>query len=157
MVSGAFLPDMSVSMNLSQRISSKHAKLPSSSSMARTLKTALISRESSANTTWTALPNCLKVLQLLRGGSYSREELYFEPTIVYPANWSAPVMETEIFGPILPIMAYSDLESILDIIKRRPRSLAAYIFSTDQQTIDRFLHAFPLEAVLSIRQSFIAS
>jgi aldehyde dehydrogenase (NAD+) len=76
------------------------------------------------------------------GGSYNREERHFEPTIVYPANWSAPIMETEIFGPILPIMTYTDLDAVLEVVKRKPHSLAAYIFSADQRSIDRFVHGF---------------
>lgn len=76
------------------------------------------------------------------GGTHSREERYFAPTIVYPADWSAPIMSTEIFGPILPIMTYRDLEPVMETIKLQPRSLAAYVFSSDQTTIDAFIHGF---------------
>jgi aldehyde dehydrogenase (NAD+) len=79
---------------------------------------------------------------VVAGGTYSREERYFEPTIVYPADWSAPIMSTEIFGPILPIMTYSNLETVMETIKQQPRSLTAYVFSSDQTTIETFIHGF---------------
>jgi aldehyde dehydrogenase (NAD+) len=79
---------------------------------------------------------------VVEGGNYSREERYFAPTIVYPADWSAPLMSTEIFGPILPIMTYRDLKPVIETIKQQPRSLTAYVFSSDRTTIDAFIHGF---------------
>ncbi len=79
---------------------------------------------------------------VVAGGTYDRSSRYFAPTIVYPADWSQPIMAAEIFGPILPILTYSDLDATIEIIKRRPRSLAAYVFSNDQPTVDRFVHGF---------------
>jgi aldehyde dehydrogenase (NAD+) len=79
---------------------------------------------------------------VVAGGTYDRSSRYFAPTIVYPADWSQPIMASEIFGPILPVLTYADLDATIEIIKRRPRSLAAYVFSNDKPTVDRFVHGF---------------
>jgi len=73
------------------------------------------------------------------GGTGDVEGRYFDPTILYPVAWSDKVMEDEIFGPILPVLTYRSLNEALREIARRPRPLAAYVFSRNQATIDRFI------------------
>lgn len=73
------------------------------------------------------------------GGRFDVAARYVEPTVLYPSSWDDPAMQQEVFGPVLPVMAYSDLSEIIDTIKRKPKPLAAYIFSKDQATIDRVL------------------
>ena len=41
-------------------------------------------------------------------------------------------MQEEIFGPILPVIAYRDRNEMIDTVKRRPKPLALYLFSTDK-------------------------
>ena len=79
--------------------------------------------------------------KIILGGRYDKSDRYVEPTIMYPVEWTDEVMQQEIFGPILPIMKYSSLKEITEIIKRKPKSLAAYIFSKNQENIDYFLNA----------------
>jgi aldehyde dehydrogenase (NAD+) len=50
-------------------------------------------------------------------------------------------MEDEIFGSLLPILTYSDLEELIAKIKSLPKPLAAYMFSRNQQTINRVLQS----------------
>jgi aldehyde dehydrogenase (NAD+) len=50
-------------------------------------------------------------------------------------------MDDEVFGPILPILTYSDLGTLIARIKSLPRPLAGYMFSRNQQTIDRVLRS----------------
>src|SRR5215467_3932709 len=76
------------------------------------------------------------------GGEYDEAERYFEPTILYPVVWTDHVMQGEIFGPILPILRYSNLHEAMAQIKRRPRPLAGYDFSRDQNTINEFVSGF---------------
>jgi aldehyde dehydrogenase (NAD+) len=73
------------------------------------------------------------------GGGYDEAERYFEPTILYPVVWTDRVMQGEIFGPILPILRYSNLHEAITQIKSRPKPLAGYIFSRDQSTINEFV------------------
>jgi len=77
--------------------------------------------------------------KVVSGGRFDESARYLEPTILYPALWSDKVMQDEIFGPILPILTYSDVDKLLAKIKSLPKPLAAYVFSRNQQTIDRVL------------------
>lgn len=77
--------------------------------------------------------------KVISGGQSDEGHRYVAPTVLYPVSWSDPVMESEIFGPILPILTYSDLEEAFGKVKSLPRPLSAFIFSRDQATIDRFL------------------
>jgi aldehyde dehydrogenase (NAD+) len=77
--------------------------------------------------------------KVITGGGYDEQDRYFEPTILYPVEWTDKVMEGEIFGPILPILKYSSLKDALSQIRLHPRPLAGYIFSRNQITIDEFV------------------
>jgi aldehyde dehydrogenase (NAD+) len=80
--------------------------------------------------------------KVIQGGGYDEAERYFEPTILYPVVWTDPVMQGEIFGPLLPILRYSDVREAITQIASRPNPLAGYIFSRDQSTIDEFVAGF---------------
>src|SRR5580700_11124081 len=73
------------------------------------------------------------------GGGSDSEAHYLDPTIVYPVSWDDSIMEDEVFGPILPILTYRMLDEAFDRIAATPLPLAAFIFSREQNTIDRFI------------------
>ena len=73
------------------------------------------------------------------GGESDPEARYIDPTILYPVTWSDPIMEDEIFGPLLPILVYRDFATAIREVKKHPKPLAAFLFSRDQNTIDCFL------------------
>jgi aldehyde dehydrogenase (NAD+) len=77
--------------------------------------------------------------KVVTGGNYDERARYFDPTILYPVDWSDKIMQDEIFGPILPILRYSNFSDAIATIKDRPRPLAGYIFSQNQNSIDRFI------------------
>lgn len=77
--------------------------------------------------------------KLVHGGRFDIEARYVEPTILYPSTWDDPALQQEIFGPVLPVMPYRDLKAVVDVIKRKPKPLAAYVFSKNQQAIDYIL------------------
>lgn len=79
--------------------------------------------------------------KVILGGRYDVKERYVEPTILYPSTWEDPAMQQEIFGPVFPILVYNDLKEIVEIIKRKPKSLAAYFFSKNQENIDYFINS----------------
>lgn len=74
------------------------------------------------------------------GGEADENAHYLAPTIVYPVTWSDMIMDDEIFGPILPIITYSDLKAAVSEIKKRPKPLASFIFSRDQENIKFLLN-----------------
>ncbi len=81
--------------------------------------------------------------QITYGGKSDKKDLYIEPTILENINWNSPIMEDEIFGPILPIMTYDDLPLAIHQIRKLPKPLAAYFFSENKKAIDFFLQELP--------------
>jgi Aldehyde dehydrogenase family len=56
-----------------------------------------------------------------------------------PVSWGDPIIEDEVFGPILPVLTHRTLDEGFSRIAATPRPLAAFIFSREQKTIDRFI------------------
>lgn len=77
--------------------------------------------------------------KVVAGGRSDPGIRYLDPTIVYPITWDDPIMEEEVFGPILPILTYKTLDEALGKIAATPHPLAAFIFSRNQAAIDRFV------------------
>jgi len=73
------------------------------------------------------------------GGDVDVKARYVAPTVLYPSDWDDPAMQQEVFGPVLPVLRYTDLRALIDILRHKPKSLAAYVFSKNQQTIDYVL------------------
>lgn len=77
----------------------------------------------------------LETAKIVHGGSSNRESLYIEPTIIECEPETSPIMQEEIFGPILPILSYNSIADAVDIIRAKPRPLATYLFSEDADVI----------------------
>ncbi|MFP4643822.1 MAG: aldehyde dehydrogenase [Spirochaetales bacterium] len=67
------------------------------------------------------------------GGEVRPEQRYVAPTVMRDVSWSDPVMEHEIFGPLLPVLSYKDEEEVFDAIDSRSRPLALYVFTEDRR------------------------
>ncbi|MBP8082067.1 MAG: aldehyde dehydrogenase [Spirochaetes bacterium] len=80
------------------------------------------------------LMGLMKDCSIYFGGECDEKEKYISPTIINSPAWESPVMNEEIFGPLLPVINYSELDSVLDIIRSRPKPLALYLFSNDKKT-----------------------
>lgn len=81
----------------------------------------------------------LKGAKTIFGGSIGESDNYFEPTLLTEVTEEMDVMQEEIFGPILPILSYTDLTVAIDYINKRPKPLALYAFSKDKFTTDQIL------------------
>jgi aldehyde dehydrogenase (NAD+) len=79
--------------------------------------------------------------KVVYGGKSDAPARYLDPTILYPISWSDKIMQDEIFGPLLPILTYSDLGQLLAKIKLMPKPLAGYVFSRNQKAIDRVMQS----------------
>lgn len=79
--------------------------------------------------------------KVVLGGRFNIKERYVAHAILYPSTWDDPALQQEIFGPVLPVLPYKELKEIVNIIKRKPKSLSAYIFSKNQPNIDYFLNS----------------
>lgn len=69
------------------------------------------------------------------GGQADPDALRIAPTVLSPVSWEDPVMQEEIFGPLLPILTFRDLEEAASQIESRPHPLALYLFSSDKKAI----------------------
>lgn len=74
------------------------------------------------------------------GGLYNSKTLKIEPTIINNVDFSNKIMKEEIFGPILPVIEYDDIFEIINKLKFMDKPLAMYIFSEDQDHIDRLTY-----------------
>lgn len=67
------------------------------------------------------------------GGETNREKRYISPTILDHITWDDAVMQEEIFGPILPILTYKNLQDALQKVLEEEKPLSAYIFSNNSE------------------------
>lgn len=74
------------------------------------------------------------------GGKVDETSLYIEPTVLTNISWEHNVMADEIFGPILPVLEYEQLEEAISQIQKRPHPLALYIFSEDEQVQQKVIN-----------------
>lgn len=65
------------------------------------------------------------------GGETNREKRYISPTVLDNVTWEDLVMQEEIFGPILPILTYKNLETAMQTVVEGEKPLSAYLFSND--------------------------
>ena len=78
--------------------------------------------------------------EVLIGGRSVRDQLLIEPTLLGGIDWNSRIMQEEIFGPILPVIEYDDLNPLLDEIVSRPKPLALYLFTEDEQLQEQVLN-----------------
>lgn len=80
-----------------------------------------------------AVTSLMEGLAILDGGKVDEQDLYIEPTLIGGAGLEDKIMQTEIFGPLLPVLTYENEAEILPILRRNPDPLACYIFTTVYQ------------------------
>ncbi|XP_047372853.1 aldehyde dehydrogenase family 3 member B1 isoform X6 [Sciurus carolinensis] len=73
------------------------------------------------------------------GGQSDESERYIAPTVLVDVQETEPVMQEEIFGPILPLVSVRSLDDAIDFINRREKPLALYAFSNSTQVVQRVL------------------
>lgn len=85
----------------------------------------------------------IKDQNIVYGGSSDNSSLKIEPTLIDLPNLDSEIMKNEIFGPILPILTYTNFEELESIILRNPNPLALYIFSKNQEFINQVTQNIP--------------
>ena len=73
------------------------------------------------------------------GGQTDPDDLYIAPTLLQDVSWNDPVMQDEIFGPILPVLVIEDLAEVVSTINSRQRPLALYFFSNQRNNYQRII------------------
>ena len=74
------------------------------------------------------------------GGYGDKDTSRICPTILKNVDPNSPVMQEEIFGPILPVISYDNMNEAIDFVNNRPHPLAFYLFATSKDTINNFLN-----------------
>ncbi len=75
--------------------------------------------------------------KVVAGGKYVEKEKFIAPTLLDNVGWDDAVMQQEIFGPILPIVEFDDLDDAINKVKERDKPLALYIFSRNTKDINK--------------------
>ena len=77
------------------------------------------------------------------GGGRDEDTLRIEPTVMRGVTLDDPVMQEEIFGPVLPIITWNTFDEALNVIRSFPSPLACYVFSTSKVFQEQVIQAIP--------------
>ncbi|MDD3192660.1 MAG: aldehyde dehydrogenase family protein [Oscillospiraceae bacterium] len=80
--------------------------------------------------------------KILFGRETDAPSLRLSPTLVDEPDLDDPLMQEEIFGPILPVLPFDSLEQAVGIVLRHPNPLAAYFFARDKKAVAALRHSF---------------
>jgi aldehyde dehydrogenase (NAD+) len=75
------------------------------------------------------------------GGQTDRDQLYIAPTVLVDVPVDSPIMQEEVFGPILPVLGIDSVEAVIDWVNERPRPLGLYVFTEEEDVAERILEA----------------
>jgi aldehyde dehydrogenase (NAD+) len=73
------------------------------------------------------------------GGDHDVASRYLAPTVLTGVKPDAAVMDDELFGPILPVLSYGELDDAIAFVNERPKPLALYVFASRRPAIDRVI------------------
>lgn len=88
---------------------------------------------------WSRLVDLLQYGKIITGGTHNDGDRYIAPTLIVNPDLDAPLMQEEIFGPILPILTYENLAEAIAFINAKPKPLALYFFSNNRQKQEQIL------------------
>lgn len=86
------------------------------------------------------LMNLIEEEKVCYGNVSDEDRLFLSPTILFPASYDDRSMAEEIFGPILPVIVFDDLDEALLNIRSKPRPLAFYLFSSSARIREKVLN-----------------
>ncbi|MGE4233947.1 MAG: aldehyde dehydrogenase [Bacteriovoracia bacterium] len=89
------------------------------------------------------LKNLTKDCKIIYGGKFDEEDRYISPTLVEGANPEAPIMQQEIFGPLLPILTFETFQDLMITIRNQPDPLSLYVFTSDSEFEKKVLSLIP--------------
>lgn len=79
--------------------------------------------------------------EIVCGGQHDRTERFIAPTILRGVSENHPIMQDEIFGPLLPIMTYENFDEAISFIKKRNKPLALYLFTQNKDSEKKVLES----------------
>lgn len=90
----------------------------------------------------------MKEGRIVIGGQSNEEDRYIAPTVLTDVPPDAAVLQEEIFGPILPIVGYRDLDEALAFIRSRPKPLVFHLFTRDRHLQKRLINGVSAGSVI---------
>jgi aldehyde dehydrogenase (NAD+) len=78
------------------------------------------------------LTGLMKEGKIVFGGEADEEQLFISPAIMDEITWESKIMQEEIFGPLLPVLTYENIEDAVADLKKREKPLALYLYTTDK-------------------------
>ncbi len=75
------------------------------------------------------------------GGKSDSNTRYIEPTVLDNISFDDPIMQEEIFGPLLPIISYTDINDVILQLQSKPKPLSCYVFTNDPKIKDKILRS----------------
>jgi aldehyde dehydrogenase (NAD+) len=79
--------------------------------------------------------------KIAAGGQTDASELYIAPTVLVDVSPDSPIMQEEVFGPILPVLEIESVEAAIQWVNARPSPLGLYVFSEDLTVAERIFDA----------------
>jgi len=73
------------------------------------------------------------------GGNFDKGDKHFSPTILTGVNMESPIMKEEIFGPILPVLTFENIDEVITFINAGEKPLSVYYFSENKKKQKEFL------------------
>jgi aldehyde dehydrogenase (NAD+) len=87
------------------------------------------------------LTNLIGSGDIYHGGQHDRDDLYIAPTILVNVATNSPVMQEEVFGPILPVLEVESVDEVIQTVNAGPSPLGLYVFAEDADVSARILDA----------------
>ena len=81
--------------------------------------------------------------KVVHGGSFDRGQLFIEPTVMDGISSGDKVMQEEVFGPLLPVLSYNNLDELLDGLRSQPAPLALYLFTRNIRQAKKIMRELP--------------
>lgn len=97
--------------------------------------------------------------KIFYGGNYNINERYIQPTLLQNIDVEDKIMQDEIFGPILPVLSYTNINKVISYIKSKPKPLSCYLFTDDKKTKEKITNEISFgngginEAIMQITNS----
>jgi len=89
---------------------------------------------------WARVEKLLHKGKIVIGGETDKKTRYIAPTIIDGITPKDPIMQEEIFGPVLPVITISSIDDAINFINERPKPLALYLFTSKRKNSKRFIN-----------------
>ena len=77
---------------------------------------------------------------IIVGGAHNRNTLFIEPTIMDEVSQGSGLMQNEIFGPILPVLTFTNRQEAMQMVKQHANPLALYLFTSSKQAEEEWIN-----------------